>query len=104
MPIVVDTSVALKWVRIEVHTAQAEALRDNHLRRRDTMYVPSLLVSEVTSGLYRFARDGSLTQTEVMAGLDEILAVEDFQKAMNRNGLSHVRLVSAYSPVYDIPS
>ncbi len=75
MPIVVDTSIALKWIRIEVYTTQAEALRDDHLRRRDTIYAPSLLVSEAASGLHRFARDGSLTQTEAIAGLDEMLAI-----------------------------
>lgn len=76
MPVVVDTSVALKWVRkTEVHTPQAEALRDDLLHQRDLIFAPTLLISEVTSGLYRFARAGDVTFAEAADGLDDILAV-----------------------------
>jgi predicted nucleic acid-binding protein len=76
MPVVIDTSVALKWVRkTEVYTPQAEALRDDLLQQRDLIFAPNLLVSEVTSGLYRFARAGDLTFAEAAEGLDDILAV-----------------------------
>jgi predicted nucleic acid-binding protein len=76
MPVVIDTSVALKWVRkTETHTSQAEALRDDLLHQRDLIFAPTLLISEVTSGLYRFARAGDLTFAEAADGLDDILAV-----------------------------
>jgi len=58
MPVVVDTSVAIKWVVTEAYTEHAQALLDEHQRRNDPIYVPSLFLYEASNVLYSFVREG----------------------------------------------
>ncbi len=75
MPIVVDTSVALKWALSEVHSANATALRRDMLLRREDIVAPSLLLDEATKTLYQAGRDGIVPWPSVEQGLDDILIV-----------------------------
>lgn len=75
MPIVVDTSIALKWALSEVHSANANALRRDFLRQREQIIAPSLLLYEATNTLYQAGRDGALSWQSVEQGLDDILMV-----------------------------
>lgn len=74
-PIVVDTSLAIKWAITEPDTDRAEALRDDALRRSDPIYAPSLLGYEVTNVLYDLARTGAVTWAEADQVIDDVLAV-----------------------------
>ncbi|MHB8645466.1 MAG: type II toxin-antitoxin system VapC family toxin [Thermomicrobiales bacterium] len=75
MPIVVDTSVALKWVLAEVYSANANALRRDCLRRREQIVAPTLLLYEATNTLYGAGRDGTLPWQSIEQGLDDMLTV-----------------------------
>src|SRR5918992_4303083 len=52
-PLVVDASVALKWVLFEEYTDQARALYEAALQARRPFLVPPHFFSEVTSALYQ---------------------------------------------------
>lgn len=64
MPIVVDTSVAIKWVVTEEFTDNAQALLDNYQRRNDPILVPSLFSYEAANVLYGFVGTGILSIDE----------------------------------------
>lgn len=81
MPVVVDTSLALKWVRTEVYTAEAIALRDASFQLRDAIAAPSLLLYEATNTLFGFARDRFMTWTEAELAIDDLLATLQLQIA-----------------------
>ncbi len=65
MPIVVDTSVALKWALAEVASANAIALRRDMLHRREEIVAPGLLLYEATNTLYQAGRDGIVSWQSV---------------------------------------
>ncbi len=97
MPVVVDTSLALKWVRTEVYTAEAIALRDDYFQQRDTIAAPSLLLYEATNTLFGFARDGFMTWTEAERAIDDVLATVRLQIApasVAKRALEITRLTS----------
>lgn len=79
MPIVVDTSVALKWVLSEVASANAHALRRDCLRGREQIVAPTLLLYEATNTLYQAGRDGIVPWQSVEQGLDDIMTVVRLQ-------------------------
>jgi predicted nucleic acid-binding protein len=54
--LVVDASVALKWVLFEEGTAQARALYQEALHAHRPLVVPPHFLSEVTSALYQRTR------------------------------------------------
>ena len=73
MLVVVDTSLTTKWVVTEQGTAQAEALRDDALRRDDPIYAPSLLIYETTNVVHDLARAGVLTWAEAEQAIEDVL-------------------------------
>lgn len=90
MPVVVDTSVALKWVLTEVHTAEARALRDDVLRRKEVLYAPSLLLYEATNVLYQHVRRGVLplfSAQERIAGVVTPLNLRILTSAIARRAM-----------------
>ncbi len=74
MPVVIDTSVAIKWVLPEDATANARALRDDAIARDDTLYAPSLIVYEATNVLYQQVRRGILTRSSAQQRVAGVLA------------------------------
>ncbi len=97
MPVVVDTSLALKWVRTEVYTAEAIALRDASFQLRDAIAAPSLLLYEATNTLFGFARDGFMTWTEAERAIDDLLVTVQLQIApasVAKRALEIARLTS----------
>lgn len=90
MPVVVDTSVAIKWVLAEIATVHAEQLRDDLLRRRETLYAPSLIVYEAANVLYQHVRRGVLTRSsaqERMTGVLAPLRLRTVSAAMTRRAM-----------------
>ena len=75
MPRIVDTSIALKWAVREEFTDNALARRDDSLRHNDPIYVPPLLMYEVTNVLYGFARQRWLTDQQAEQAVTDIAAV-----------------------------
>jgi predicted nucleic acid-binding protein len=54
--VVVDASVALKWVLFEEGTSQARTLYENTLSADRPLFVPPHFLSEITSALYQRTR------------------------------------------------
>ncbi len=65
MNLVIDASVALKWVLAEPDSAKAEAL----LRLGDTLLLPDFWLAEATNVLWLRVRRGLLTEEEARKGL-----------------------------------
>ncbi len=82
MSVVVDASVALKWVLDEPGKDAADALLDEDL------IAPSLWLLEAANVLWQRRRRGELTATQAHARLDELynapvatLPIEDYLRA-----------------------
>lgn len=66
MSIVIDASVALKWVLDESGAEAASALRDEQL------IAPELWLAEAANALLRHARLGEITAAEARARMEEL--------------------------------
>lgn len=96
MRIVIDASVALKWVVSEPGSEAAAALRD------DELIAPSLWLVEAANALWRYARLGELTAEEAVERFSELagapvasVPIEPHVEAALRMG------IQAGHPVYD---
>ncbi len=78
--IVVDTSVALKWVLTEDHTAEAIALRNHCIRENVAMLAPSLLRYEAINVLAKRVIDGALAAADIHIALSNTLALVDLRE------------------------
>lgn len=73
--VVVDASVALKWVLPEPDTAVAVALLNQWLTGRVRIVAPSWFAGEVANILYRRARRGTFTMPDAHEALTGVLDV-----------------------------
>jgi len=69
MTLIVDASVAVKWVLPEAGSQAAAALREQD---RD-LTAPSLIVAEVGNAIWRAARSGAVQRSEATEGLEAAL-------------------------------
>lgn len=72
MPVVVDTSVAIKWVVTEDYTENAQALLAYFQRRNDPIYVPSLFLYEAANVLYSFVRERLFSVQECNQAIQDL--------------------------------
>lgn len=83
--VIVDTSIAVKWVLNESLTATADALLADWLRAGLRPRVPSWFACEVANLLYQKVREGRLTLLDAQEGVTAIMAavaVQDFDAAV----------------------
>jgi len=73
MTVVVDASVAIKWVVPEEDSVQALQLRSRWLDNRETLIAPGLFAAEVTNVLYQKVRRGSLNIALAQDAADTLL-------------------------------
>ncbi len=73
MTVVVDASVALKWVLQEEYTDEALALRSRWQDAAELIIAPPIFRSEVTNVLHRRARREELTHVDARDLLDALL-------------------------------
>src|SRR5437764_5989668 len=71
--VIVDASIAIKWVLMEPGSDVAEALLAEWIDKETVILAPALLVYELTNSLYRKARKGEITFEEVELSLRKIL-------------------------------
>jgi predicted nucleic acid-binding protein len=71
--VVVDTSIAIKWVLSEADTHTAEVLLVNWSNKKFTILAPTLLVYEIANVLYQNVRRGNITTKRAKEALVEIL-------------------------------
>jgi predicted nucleic acid-binding protein len=96
MSIVVDASVALKWVLDEDDSDAALAVRDNEL------VAPSLWLAEAANALWRRSVSGELTHAEVTERLSLLTDAPVTSTPIELDLAEAVRLAVALShPVYD---
>jgi predicted nucleic acid-binding protein len=62
--LVVDASVAAKWVLPQEHSSPANALRDE-----DGLIAPALISAEIASAIWKAVRRGTVPQAEAAAAL-----------------------------------
>ena len=73
--VVVDASVAVKWVVQEDDSAQADALRREWANDDVRMYAPRMLLYEVANTLLRKAKDGILSGPEASSLMRSFLQI-----------------------------
>ena len=72
-PVVVDASLAFKWIKSEPYTSEARELLKGWLRGDAVRYVPPLFPYEIANVLHRKARYGTATQTDLDRAFDAVL-------------------------------
>jgi predicted nucleic acid-binding protein len=96
MRIVVDASVAVKWVLKEPRTEAALALRDEEL------IAPTLWLAEAANALWRHVRLGELDRKQALARLSELENAPIASLAIEPHIAKALELATeADHPVYD---
>src|SRR5215472_9073363 len=71
--VVVDASIAIKWVLKETDSHIALALLNDWIDEEIAIHAPSLLTYEVTNAFYRRIRKGEIPFYDIGRGLTEII-------------------------------
>ena len=81
--VVVDASLAVKWLVAENYTEDARELRDAWQRERIRLAAPYFMPTEVSNVLHRYVVRGGLTVLEAMSLMDRILdmRIEKYDEA-----------------------
>ena len=96
MSLVIDASVALKWVLNEAGTEAADALLDEEL------IAPALWLIEAANALWRRARHGEITSEEAAERLTELYNAPVTTTPIEDDLLAAADLAAALDhPVYD---
>jgi predicted nucleic acid-binding protein len=74
--VVVDASIAIKWVLEEVDSDRAETLLAEWINKGMLILAPDLLAYEITNALYRKVRKGEITLDRAKEALAEISLAE----------------------------
>lgn len=74
--VVVDTSIALKWVLEEADSNKADTLLAEWIKKGMLIIAPNLLAYEITNALYRKVRKGEITLDRAKEALAEISLAE----------------------------
>lgn len=74
--VVVDASVALKWVVSETGSEEASTLLSDMAAGSVTLVAPEHLVGEVGNGLRKWVAQGVLGADDAMSALDAIIALD----------------------------
>lgn len=72
--VVVDTSIALKWVLYESDSVKANALLAEWINHETVILAPPLLAYEITNSLYQKVRKGEITPDRAKQGVTKVLA------------------------------
>jgi predicted nucleic acid-binding protein len=96
MRVVVDASVAVKWVVNEPRTEAALALRDEEL------IAPALWLAEAANALWRHVRLGELNRNQALARLSELQTAPVASLPIEPHVAKALELATeADHPVYD---
>ena len=73
--VVVDASLALKWILDELDSSKAVMLLDQWTNEGISVIAPALFTYEVTNTLYRQVVAGKLTYEEAKQGLTDLFSI-----------------------------
>lgn len=94
--IVVDASVALKWVLAEADRPKAVALRSQEIA------APSLWQAEAANTLWRYVRLSKLSEAEAATRFDQLVNVPMINIPVERDAARALSLAVALDhPIYD---
>ncbi len=71
--VVVDASIAIKWVLNETDSPRALALLNDWMEKEIEVHAPALLAYEVTNAFFRRVRNGLFPFYDARRGLTEII-------------------------------
>jgi predicted nucleic acid-binding protein len=71
--VVVDASVAVKWIVNALDTDIARGLLANWIKKELVILAPALIVYEVSNALYKYVRTGQISSEDVERGLNEVI-------------------------------
>ena len=74
-PVVIDASIALRWLLPDRLNNACWALLDRTIQHGDVLTVPTLWVYEVVSGLTKAVQFGMVTPDEARQGFDQIFSI-----------------------------
>ena len=74
--VVVDASIAIKWLLVEPDSNKAAKLLDEWINMGMLIFAPSLLTYEITNALYQKVRKGEITLDRAKEALAEISLAE----------------------------
>lgn len=74
--VVVDASIAIKWLLVEPDSNKAVKLLDEWINKEMLILAPSLLTYEITNALYQKVRKGEITLARAKEALAEISLTE----------------------------
>jgi predicted nucleic acid-binding protein len=106
--VVVDASLALKWVLKEPDSSDAEALLLKWQKQGTEIHSPALLTYEIANILYQNVRKGMITMEEASASISDIFSTGlrvNFSRdaTLHRRALelaAYFHLPAAYDPQY----
>ncbi len=104
--VVVDASLAFKWIRTERFTSEARELLVEWMRGDVQRIVPPLFAYEIANALHRNARSGTATRADLERAFDAVLrqvSVHHFDLTMLKRAMAiaaEFRLPAAYDSQY----
>lgn len=103
-PVVVDTSVAFKWISHEGEDSVAEALEllDTHLAHSILLVAPITLPVEVANGL-RYSGLGEADVLEALQAVDELhleLVEIDWNRLASATSLAYAHNITVYDALF----
>ena len=105
MTVVIDASLALKWVLQEERTEDAVALRDHWLENMERVIAPPIFRSEVTNALHQRVRRRQLSRQDAVDMLEILVSAVAtgepsglYSRALTLAG--ELELASAYDALY----
>lgn len=102
MMLVVDASVALKWLLPEVDSGKARSLLDDACVGRLSFLAPELLPVEVASALWKRAKRGELAPDEIEGHYNRFASLSPALVSVARLARPALRLALEHRhPIYD---
>jgi predicted nucleic acid-binding protein len=71
--VVVDTSIAIKWIVTVADSNMARALLAEWTSKGVNIFAPALLVYEATNSLYKYIRAGQISLEDAASGLKKVI-------------------------------
>ena len=98
MSLIVDASVAVKWIADEPGSTDARALGDG----AEELIAPDLVIAEVGNALWKKCRLGILSHAQAAGGLSQLpLLFHRFKADMMLSGRALEIARDALHPIYD---
>jgi predicted nucleic acid-binding protein len=86
--VVVDASIAIKWILYEPDSATAKALLAEWIDKETVILAPALLAFEITNSLYQKTRRGEISLDRARLALTKVLTTDLVLDSLQDSSLS----------------